>query len=171
MSDDTLEIFIAAYDTEDGAKAALKDFKAAEREGAIDLIDGAIIVHTASGKVHYDETADPSTRRWTKRGVIAGGVVGLIFPPSLIASAVVGAGAGGIWGKIRDKGFKDDQLKEIGESLPAGSSAIIAVAQDRMIKQLEEGLHGYERIAKQAVSADAAALIMAEVPAEAGTPA
>ncbi len=117
MSDDTIEIFIAAYDTEGGAAAALKDFKAAQREGAIDLIDGAVIVHKADGKVHYDETADPSTRRWTKRGVIAGGVVGLIFPPSLIASAVVGAGAGGIWGKIRDKGFKDDDLKEVGESL------------------------------------------------------
>ncbi len=166
MSSDTLEIFIAAYDTEGGAAAALKDFKAAEREGAIDLIDGAVVVHTADGKVKYDETADPSTRRWTKRGVIAGGVVGLIFPPSLIASAIVGAGAGGIWGKVRDKGFADDQLHEVGESLPAGSSAIIAVAEDRVVAQLESGLHGYERIAKQAVSAEAGAMILAEAPAE-----
>ncbi len=172
MSSDTLEIFIAAYDTEGGAAAALKDFKAAELEGAIDLIDGAVVVHTADGKVKYDETADPSTRRWTKRGVVAGGVVGLIFPPSLIASAIVGAGAGGIWGKVRDKGFADDQLREVGESLPAGSSAIIAVAQDRVVAQLESGLHGYERIAKQAVSAEAGAMILAEAPAEtADTPA
>jgi uncharacterized membrane protein len=169
---DTLEIFVAAYDTEGGAAAALKDFKAAEREGAIDLIDGAVVVHTAEGKVKYDETADPNTRRWTKRGVVAGGVVGLLFPPSLIASAVVGAGAGGIWGKVRDKGFKDDDLREVGESLPAGSSAIIAVAEDRVVAQLESGLHGYERIAKQAVSAEAGALILAEAPAEtADTPA
>ncbi|HEU5213302.1 MAG TPA: DUF1269 domain-containing protein [Gaiellaceae bacterium] len=171
MSNDTLEIFIAAYDTEGGAAAALKDFKAAQREGAIDLIDGAIIVHKADGKVQYDETADPSTRRWAKRGAVAGGVVGLIFPPSLIASAIVGAGAGGIWGKVRDKGFQDDQLKQIGESLPAGSSAIIAVAQDRVVEQLEQGLAGYERIAKQTVSADAAAVILAEAPSEASTPA
>ena len=120
MSSDTLEIFIAAYDTEGGAAAALKDFKAAEREGAIDLIDGAVVVHTADGKVKYDETADPSTRRWTKRGVVAGGVVGLIFPPSLIASAIVGAGAGGIWGKVRDKGFADDQLARGRREPPRG---------------------------------------------------
>jgi uncharacterized membrane protein len=168
MSSDTMEIFVAAYGTEGGAAAALKDFKAAERAGAIDLVDAAVVVHTAEGKVRFDETADPSGRRWAKRGAIAGGVVGLIFPPSIIASAVVGGAAGGVWGKIRDKGFKDEDLRGIGESLPPGSSAIIAVAQDRMIAQLEQSLAGYERIAKQAVSAEAAAAIAAEVesPAE-----
>ena len=64
---------------------------------------------------------------------------------------------------VRDKGFKDDDLKAVGESLPAGSSAIIAIAEDRMVEQLERGLEGYQRIARHAVSADAAAVIMAEV--------
>ena len=163
MSTSTVEIFIATYDTEDGAAAAAKDFKAAQREGAIDLIDAAVIVHTADGKVKFDETADPSGKKWAKRGAIAGGVVGLIFPPSIIVSAAVGGGAGGLWGKIRDKGFKDDDLKEIGNSLPPGSSAIIAVAEDRMVAQLEQALGGYERIAKHAVSAEATAAIVAEV--------
>jgi uncharacterized membrane protein len=163
MSSETMEIFIAAYETEQGAGAALKDFQAARRAGAIDLIDAAVIVHTAEGKVKFEETADPSGKKWAKRGAIAGGVVGLIFPPSIIASAVVGGGAGGIWGKIRDKGFKDEDLKEIGDSLPPGSSAIIAIAEDRMIEQLERGLAGYEKIAKHAVSAEGAAVIVAEV--------
>ena len=162
MSSETMEIFIAAYGTEHGAGAALKDFQAAQRAGAIDLIDAAVIVHTAEDKVKFEETADPSGKKWAKRGAIAGGVVGLIFPPSIIASAIVGGGAGGIWGKIRDKGFKDEDLKEIGESLPPGSSAIIAIAEDRMIAQLERGLAGYERIAKHAVSAEGAAVIVAE---------
>jgi len=163
MSTSTVEVFIAAYGTEDGAGAAAKDFEAAQRDGAIDLIDAAVIVHTADGKVRFDETADPSGKKWAKRGAIAGGVVGLIFPPSIIVSAAVGGGAGGLWGKIRDKGFKDEDLKEIGNSLPPGSSAIIAVAEDRMVEQLERSLAGYDRIAKHAVSADAAAAIVAEV--------
>jgi uncharacterized membrane protein len=161
-----MELFVATYDDEDGAAAALKDFQAAQRAGSIDLIDAAVIVHTPDGKVKIEETADPSGKKWAKRGAIAGGVVGLIFPPSIIVSAAVGGGAGGLWGKIRDKGFKDEDLKEIGDSLPPGSSAIIAVAEDRMIKQLEQGLAGYERIAKHAVSAEAAAAIVAEVPDE-----
>ena len=163
MSTSTVEVFIATYGTEDGAVAAAKDFEAAERDDAIDLIDAAVIVHTADGKVKIDETADPSGKKWAKRGAIAGGVVGLIFPPSIIVSAVVGGGAGGVWGKIRDKGFKDDDLKEIGNSLQPGSSAIIAVAEDRMVEQLERSLAGYEKIARHAVSAEAAAAIVAEV--------
>ena len=162
MSSSTMEIFVAAYGTEQGAGAALKDFQAAQRAGAIDLIDAAVIVHTAEGKVKFEETADPSGKKWAKRGAIAGGVVGLIFPPSIIASAVVAGGAGGIWGKIRDKGFKDEDLRAIGDSLPPGSSAIIAIAEDRMLAQLERSLDGYDRIARHAVSAEGAALIVAE---------
>ena len=163
MSTSTVEIFVATYDTVGGAADAAKAFKAAQRDGAIDLIDAAVVVHTAEGKVTIDETADPSGKKWAKRGAIAGGVVGLIFPPSIILSAAVGGGAGGVWGKIRDKGFKDDDLKEIGNSLPPGTSAIIAVAEDRMVEQLERSLAGYEKIAKHVVSAEAAAAIVAEV--------
>jgi len=36
-STSTVEIFVAAYGTEDGAVSPAKDFEAAEREGAIDL--------------------------------------------------------------------------------------------------------------------------------------
>jgi uncharacterized membrane protein len=162
-TDTTVEIFVATYGTEGGAGTALKDFQAAERSGAINLIDAAVIVRNAEDKVKIEETGDPSGKKWAKRGAIAGGVVGLLFPPSIVLSAAAGGGAGAVWGKIRDKGFKDDDLKEIGDSLPPGSSAIIAVAEDRMIEQLEKALSGYQKIAKQAVSAEAAAAIVAEV--------
>jgi len=62
VSTSTVEVFIATYGTEDGAVAAAKDFEAAQRDGAIDLIDAAVIVHTADGKVKIDETADPTGR-------------------------------------------------------------------------------------------------------------
>src|SRR3954452_201997 len=156
--------FIAAYESEDGAEAALKDFRAMDREGSIELIDAAVAVRTAGGKVKIEETADPSGKRWAKRGAIAGGLVGLIFPPSIIAGALVGGAGGGIWGKIRDKGFKDEDLKAIGESLPPGSSAIIAIAEDHGVERLQRGLPGYERIATHALDADAAALVLAEAP-------
>jgi len=159
----TVELFVAAYGDEKGAADALKDFQSAHRAGAIDLIDAAVIVHSADDKVRFEETADPSGKKWAKRGAIAGGVAGLIFPPSIIASAVVGAGAGGVWGKVRDKGFKDEDLKDIGDSLPPGTSAIIAIAEDRVVEQLARGLEGYDKIARHLVSADAAAAIAAEV--------
>jgi uncharacterized membrane protein len=165
MSSNPVQVFIAAYGSEEGADAALQDFRAMGREGSIDLIDAAVAVHTADDKVKIKETADPSGKTWGKRGAIAGGLVGLIFPPSIVAGAVVGGAGGGIWGKLRDKGFKDEDLKAIGESLPPGSSAIIAVAEDHVIERLQRGLEGYDRIAQHALSADAAAQIVAEADA------
>jgi uncharacterized membrane protein len=162
MSANPVQVFIAAYATEEGAGEALKDFKAMHREGSIDLIDAAVAVHTAEGKVKFEETADPGGKTWAKRGAIAGGVVGLIFPPSIIAGALVGGAGGGIWGKLRDKGFKDEDLKQIGESLPPGSSAIIAIAEDRVIERLQKGLAGYERLVSHQLDADASATIVAE---------
>ena len=69
----------------------------------------------------------------------------------------VGAGGGGIWGKVRDKGIPDDELKRIGESIAEGSSAIIAVAEDRVLERLQSGLEGYRNIERHALIADASA--------------
>src|SRR6516165_8261484 len=166
MATSTLEVFVAAFGSEDEAGAALKDFKAADREGAIDLIDAAVIVHRADGKVHFQETGDPSGKTWAKRGAIAGGLVGLIFPPSIIGTAAVGAAGGGIWGKVRDKGIPDEELRRIGESIPPGSSAIIAVAEDRVVENLQRAIEGYEKIERHALSADASAQLIAEMESE-----
>ena len=54
-------------------------------------------------------------------------------------------------------------LEEIGEGLPPGSSAIIAIAEDRIAEQLERGLAGYVMISRHAVSAEGVAVIAAEV--------
>lgn len=166
MADTTqnpVEVFIAAFDNEHQAGEALKDFRQMHHEGSIDLIDAVVVVRHEDGKVSFEETADPSGKKWAKRGAIAGGLVGLIFPPSIIAGAVVGGAGGGIWGKIRDKGFKDEDIKAVGESLQPGTSAIIAIAEDRVVEQLQRGLEGYQKIARHAVSAEAAATIVAEV--------
>lgn len=163
MANNEVDVFVAAFPNETQAGVALKDFKAMNREGSIDLIDAVVLVHGRDGKVRIDETADPSGKKWAKRGAIAGGLVGLIFPPSIIVGAVVGGAGGGVWGKIRDKGFKDDDLKAIGESLEPGTSAIIAIAEDRVVERLETGLQGYERLARHALSAEATAQIVAEI--------
>ena len=166
MTDSHVQVFIAAFDNEIEAGVALKDFREMNREGSIDLIDAAVMVHTSDGKVQFEETADPSGRKLARRGAVAGGIVGLIFPPSILVGAAVGAAGGGIWGKIRDKGFKDEDLMAIGESLDPGTSAIIAIAEDRVLERLETGLEGYNKIARHALSAEAAARISAEIAKE-----
>src|SRR5262245_20592633 len=81
VSEQNMQLFVAVFDDEQEAKAALSDFKDMDREGSLELIDAAVIVRAQDGKVRFEETADPSGKKWAKRGAIAGGVVGLIFPP------------------------------------------------------------------------------------------
>ena len=158
-----VELFVAVFDSETEAKDMLRDFQQAKKAGSIDLIDAAVIVRKADGKVKIEETADPGAKKWAGRGAIAGGLLGLIFPPSIIGTALVGGGAGAIWGKIRDKGIPDSELKSIGDAMDPGTSAIIAIAQDRVVDQLEQGLKGYERITRHALSAEAAVAVSATV--------
>jgi hypothetical protein len=88
--------------------------------------------------------------------------VGLIFPQQSSPRPRSALPAAGV-GQDRDKGFQDSDLRSLGESLQPGTSAIIAVAEDHMIERLQQGIEGYQKIARHAVSAEAAALIVAEV--------
>lgn len=163
MSATTVQVFMAAFSDETEADTALADVRAMDDAGSIKLIDAAVLVRDTEGKVTFHEVGDAGTGTWAKRGAIAGGLAGLLFPPSLLAGALVGAAGGGVWGKIRDKGFSDKDLKEMGESLLPGTSAILAIAEDKVVDHLVQGLEGYRAIARHGLDADAAALIVAEV--------
>jgi len=54
-------------------------------------------------------------------------------------------------------------LKAIGESIPEGTSAIIAVAEDRVLERLERGIDGYTKISRHALNAEASAQLIAEM--------
>jgi len=169
MTDSPVQVFVATFDNEKQAADVLAELNKMDKDGSLELVDAAVVVRRADGKVEFEETADPSGKKWAKRGVIAGGLVGLIFPPSILVSAAVGGAGGGLWGKIRDKGFDDAELRRVGDSLAPGGSAIIAIAEDRVIAQLQQGIDSYENLASYALSADAAALITVHSDDESGT--
>jgi uncharacterized membrane protein len=68
MSEKTIQVFVASFDDEVQANQVLKDFKSMDREGSIDLIDAAVVVHTAEGKVKIEESADRAARRGRSAG-------------------------------------------------------------------------------------------------------
>ncbi len=153
MSDRPVFLYAAIYDDIAEAEAdyeAVFDLHAA---GAIGTFDSAVIEKDADGKVHVHKTEKPTQHgAWTGAGV--GALVGLLFPPALIGSAVVGATAGGLVGHLRG-GISRGDLKELGEELEAGSAAVIVIGESKIEEQLEKAITRANKLIEKQLDADA----------------
>jgi uncharacterized membrane protein len=84
--------------------------------------------------VHKDET---SARHGAWGGAAAGALVGILFPPSIIGSALVGAAVGGVSGHLW-KGMSRADVKEFGDAIDAGEAALVVVGQSSVQAALEK---------------------------------
>ena len=153
MADRPVFLYAAVYDDVADAEAdyeAVFDLHAA---GAIGTFDSAVIRKDADGKVQVTKTEKPTQHgAWTGAGV--GALVGILFPPALIGSAIVGAGAGGLVGHLRG-GVSRDDLKELGDELEAGSAAVIVLGESKIEEQLEKAVTRANKLIEKQVDADA----------------
>ena len=153
MADRPVFLYAAIYDDAADAEAdyeAVFDLHAA---GAIGTFDSAVIEKDEDGKVHVHKTEKPTQHgAWTGAGV--GALVGILFPPALIGSAIVGAGAGGLVGHLKG-GVSRDDLKELGDELDAGSAAVIVLGESKIEEQLEKAVTRANKLIEKQVDADA----------------
>jgi len=140
MSDIPVEVIVAAFQSEDGAKQALNQLKQAKSQGLIKIDDAAVIRKDAKGKLHIKETADMSTGKGAGIGAVIGGVVGLLAGPVGVGlGAAAGAAIGGI-AAHGDAGFKDERLETIVAGLEPETSAIVAVVEHKWVAAVQEAL-------------------------------
>ena len=153
MSDNPVFLYAAIYDEIAEAEAdyeAVFDLHAA---GAIGTFDSAVIRKEDDGKVRVTKTEKPTQHgAWT--GAAVGALVGIVFPPAVLGSAIVGAGAGGLTGHLR-KGISRGDLKELGEELETGTAAVIVLGESKIEEQLEKALTRANKLIEKQVDADA----------------
>jgi uncharacterized membrane protein len=77
-----------------------------------------------------------------------------VFPPALIGSAIVGAGAGGLVGHL-SRGISRGDLKDLGDELEAGTAAVIVLGESKVEEQLEKALARATKLLEKQVDADA----------------
>lgn len=158
MSQVPVELIVAAFQDENGADAALQKLKEAKKENLIAIQNAAVIRRDKNDKLHISETADWGGGKGAAVGAIVGGAIGLIFPPSILVSGAIGAGIGGLAAKLRDSGFPDGELKEIGAGLKPGTSAIVAVVELTYVAEIQRQLAAEgAKTMRQAIAADIAA--------------
>jgi uncharacterized membrane protein len=155
MSEHKHEMMVVAFDGEDAAEQVLDALKALEGEHVIDLKSAAVVVRRADGKVRIKETKDFDARQGAIGGAVAGGLLGLLRG-GLLKGAILGAAGGAAAGKVVDLGLEDDFLKEVGESLGTGTSAVVALVDFERVDAAMEELDKFEggRILRHTLSAD-----------------
>jgi uncharacterized membrane protein len=77
-----------------------------------------------------------------------------VFPPALIGSAIVGAGAGGLIGHL-SKGISRGELKDLGEELEEGNAAVIVIGESKIEEQLQKAVTRATKLIEKQIDADA----------------
>ena len=127
------KILAATFTTPDGGSRAGGALGGAMRDK---IGDAAVLLVQPDGKAKFVESKD-----WgAGRGALLGGAIGIIGGPIGI---LAGGSIGALVSKLRDSGFKNDQLEQLGTSLQPNTSAVVVeIAGDAMeaAKQVLEPL-------------------------------
>ena len=151
-----VDVVVAAFQDEQGANNALKELEVAKKEGLIGIQDAAVLRRDQQAKLHISESADKGFGRGAVVGGVAGAVVGVLAGPVGWA-ALGGAAVGGLASKLRDTGFPDSRLRQIGDTLTPGSSAIVAVVEHEWVKEVERRMENRAAdLVTESISADIA---------------
>jgi uncharacterized membrane protein len=138
MSDrEPYDVISATFASEDGAQRALEALQSADQSEFLDLESAAVIAKDANGNVTLSETEDKSGKQGLTRGLLLGGLTGLLLPGrSLVSSAVKLGVSGGFLARLQDTGFEDDDLRAMAEDLAPGSSMLVAIVQYQLSDDL-----------------------------------
>ena len=110
----------ADYDT-------LLDLHSADLVGSYDV---ALVYKDDDGKVHVTKHEKP-TQHGAWKGAAVGALVGIVFPPAILGSALVGAAAGGGIGHAMG-GMSRSDAKELGDYLNSGQAALVVIGKSRV---------------------------------------
>jgi uncharacterized membrane protein len=154
VSDNPVFLYVGEYDSVEDAKADLEELKELHREDVVGTYDAAVITKNEEGKVKIVDKIEKPTQHGGWAGLAVGAALGLIFPPSILVSGLVGAGAGALIGHL-EGGMSRSDLKEVGESLERSEAALIVVGEATIERAVEEATRRAKREMKKEVRADA----------------
>jgi uncharacterized membrane protein len=144
---DGVFIFIGTYPSEAAARADYEVVRELHSAGAVGTYDSAVVTKDDTGKVHVNKD-EMATRHGAWGGAAAGAFVGILFPPSIIASAIIGAAVGGASGHLW-RGMSRADVKEFGEIIDDGQAALLVVGDSTMEAAMAKAeLKAEKRIAK-----------------------
>jgi uncharacterized membrane protein len=165
VTDGAHSLIVAQFPTMEDAEAAYAQLEDIERRSPL-KIDGVVIASCdAEGKVHLGKVTEHSTKTGLKWGVVGGAILGVIFPPSIIASAAALGTAGAALGKARNVFNRKGLADELADVMKPNTAGIVALVEDTAVVEIREAMAKADRIVEQAIDKQVAAEIDREAAA------
>ena len=137
---------IATYHDGLAAQQDWDRIEAAAEAGTVDLADAALVKRDLDGEVI--DVHRQSHHGWGK-GAVAGAVVGLLFPPALLTSAVVGAGGGAVVARL-NRSLDRGDIKALGEVMDEGEVTLVALTANESTDALTKLIEGADKVVSRA---------------------
>lgn len=136
------DLLVIAFDDETTGFELRSELVKMQTEYLIELEDAVVVTRPAADDIQLHQAVN-----LTAAGAVGGGfwgtLVGLLFLNPLIGAAV-GAASGAVAGKLSDIGINDDFMRDLGQSIPPGGSAVFILVRkmtaDKVLARLE-GFH------------------------------
>jgi uncharacterized membrane protein len=145
---DAVFLFIGTYPDKESARLDYDVVKDLHLVGAVGTYDAAVVTKSESGKIHVNKD-ETTTRHLAWGGIAVGALVGILFPPSIIATAAVGGAVGGVSGHLW-KGMSRSDVKELGDLIDNGEAALIVIGESTLRDAIEKAeLRAQKHIAKE----------------------
>jgi uncharacterized membrane protein len=163
-NDNSMLVYLGVYSSAAAASDDNRMVRELYGDHLLSSYDSAVVTKDTHGHVHVnkDETA---ARHGAWSGAVVGAVVGLLFPPSLLGFAVVGAGVGGLSGHLW-RGMSRSDVKDLGELIDGSEAALIVVAASPLAAALEEATLHADREITRVLAADWADIDLDDLRAE-----
>ena len=141
-------LVVLGFDGIHTADDVLNKLRSLQKEYLIDLEDACVVERDANGKVYIKQAVNLTAlgaATGGSRGALWGTLVGILFMNPLAGmaiGAITGAGAGALSGSLVDFGIRDDFIKQLGATIPQGSSALFvlfkSVNEDKVLPEIEQ---------------------------------
>ena len=151
ISDGAYTLFVADFNDTETAWEAYELLKEIEDGKRVEIEGVLVIKREADGPVEVQKATDHSPRRGLGWGVVGGVVLGVLFPPSIIGSAVVLGAGGAAVGKVREAHHKSELEAELADAIAPGHSGILALVSDPGVIEIRKALDKANKIVEKAV--------------------
>jgi uncharacterized membrane protein len=140
-------VYVGTYPDEAQARDDYQVIKDLHSAGAVGTYDAAVVTK-GNGKVHVNKD-EMATRHGAWGGAAVGAAVGILFPPAVIGTTLVGAAVGGVGGHLW-RGMSRADVKEFGEVIDDGQAALVVVGESQLEQAVQKAaLRAEKHIAKE----------------------